>query len=145
VQMATYNKFQDFVEQLGKSVHNFSSHTFKAAFSNSAPLATYTQLSDVTQISTGGGYTTGAGGGFAVTMTWTETGGVAKLTGADTTFTASGASVGPFRYVVIYNDSATSPVDALICWFDYGSSVTLADTETFTLDFDGTNGLFTLT
>jgi hypothetical protein len=61
-----------------------------------------------------------------------------------TVFTASGGSVGPFRYVVIYNDSATSPVDALVCFFDYGSAVTLADTETFTFDFDGTNGLFTL-
>jgi hypothetical protein len=142
--MATYQKFNDFVEQLGKSVHNFSSHTFKAAFTNSAPAAANTQLSDITQISTGGGYTTGAGGGVAVTMSWAETSGTAKLTGTDTVFTASGGSVGPFRYVVIYNDSATSPVDALVCFFDYGSAVTLADTETFTLDFDGTNGLFTI-
>ena len=61
--MAAYNKFQDYVEQLNKGVHNWSSHTFKAAFSNSAPSATNTQLSDITQISTGGGYTAGAGGG----------------------------------------------------------------------------------
>lgn len=114
-------------------------------FTNSAPAATNTQLSDITQISTGGGYTSGAGGGFAVTMSISETSGVCKVTGTDTTFTASGGSVGPFRYVVIYNDSATSPADALVCYFDYGSSVTLADTETFTLDFDNTNGLFQLT
>jgi hypothetical protein len=140
--MATYQKFQDFTEQTLKSVHNFSSHTFKAAFTNSAPSATNTALADITQISAGSGY---VAGGFAVTMTLSETGGVAKVVGADTVFTASGGSVGPFRYVVIYNDSATSPVDALVCYFDYGSSVTLADTETFTLDFDATNGLFTLT
>lgn len=139
--MATYQKFNDFVEQLGNSVHNFSSHTFKAVFSNSAPAAANTILADITQISTSGGYTAG---GFAVTMSWAETAGTAKLSGTDKVFTASGGSVGPFRYVTIYNDSATSPVDALVCFFDYGSSVTLADTETFTLDFDGTNGLFTL-
>lgn len=143
--MATYTKFNDFTNEVLKSVHNFNSHTFKAAFTNSAPSASNTQLSDITQISTGGGYTAGAGGGVAVTMTLSTASGVAKVTGTDTTFTASGGSVGPFRYVVIYNDSATSPTDALVCYFDYGSSVTLADTETFTLDFDSTNGLFTLT
>jgi hypothetical protein len=140
--LATYQKFNDFSEQTLKSVHNFSSHTFKAVFSNSAPSAANTVLTDITQISASGGYTAG---GFAVTMSLSETAGVAKVTGSDVTFTASGGSVGPFRYVVIYNDSATSPVDALVCFFDYGSNVTLADTETFTLDFDGTNGLFTLT
>ena len=56
----------------------------------------------------------------------------------------AGASVGPFRYVAIYNDSATSPADALICWFDYGSAITLLDGESFTIDFDVTNGLFQL-
>jgi hypothetical protein len=139
--MATYQKFNDFVEQLGNSVHNFSSHTFKAVFTNSAPSASNTILADITQISASGGYTTG---GFAVTLAWGETSGTAKCTGTDKVFTASGGTVGPFRYVVLYNDSATSPVDALVGFFDYGSAVTLADTETFTLDFDGTNGLFTL-
>lgn len=142
--MATYTKFNDFTNQALRSVHNFASHSFKAVFTNSAPSAANTQLSDITQISTGGGYTSGAGGGFAVTMTLSTAAGVAKATGADTTFTASGGSVGPFRYVVIYNDSATSPADALVSYFDYGSNVTLADTETLTLDFDNTNGFFQL-
>jgi hypothetical protein len=140
--VATYTKFNDFSEQVYRAKHDFGSHVFKAVFTNSAPSAANTVLADITQISTGGGYTAGAGGGFAVTMAISETGGVTKVTATDTTFTASGGSVGPFRYVVIYNDTQTSPADALVCYFDYGTSVTLADTETFTLDFDGTNGLF---
>jgi len=144
--MAAFNKFQDYVEQVNKGVHNWSSHTFKAAFSNSAPVATNTVLSDITQIATAGGYTAGAGGGVTLdTVTLTEASGTAKVTIADEVFTATGASVGPFRYVVIYNDTATSPTDALVCWFDYGSSITLADTETFTIDFDATNGLWQMT
>ena len=138
--MATYNKFQDFVEQVGKGVHNFSSHTFKVALTNSAPVATNTILSDITQISNGNGYTTG---GTATTITYTESSGTAKCVGTDVVFTASG-SMGPFRYAVLYNDTATSPADALIAWWDYGSSVTLATGETFTVDFDGTNGIFQL-
>lgn len=141
--MATYNKFQDYAEQVNKGVHNWSAHTFKAALSNTAPVATNTVLADITQISSGNGYTAGAGGGLTLdSVTLTESAGTAKLTIADEVFTASGGSVGPFRYVVIYNDSAASPADALVCWYDYGSSITLADTETFTIDFDATNGLW---
>ncbi len=96
--MATYQKFNDFTEQTLKSVHNFSSHVFKAVFSNTAPSSSNTVLADITQISAGGGYSTG---GFAVTLAVSETAGVAKVTMTDYTFTASGGSVGPFRYVVI--------------------------------------------
>jgi len=145
--MSTFVKFQDYVEQLNKAVHNWSAHTFKAVFTNSAPVNTNTQLSDITQISNGGGYTGGAGGGVTLDgVTLSEAAGVAKVVITDEVFTASGASVGPFRYVVIYNDSATSPADALVCYFDYGAAgVTLADGESFTIDFDATNGLWQLT
>jgi hypothetical protein len=86
----------------------------------------------------------GAGGGFTLdTVTLVETSGTAKVTIADEVFTASGA-VGPFRYTPIYNDTATSPADALVCWYDYGSSISLATSESFTWDFDGTNGLWQL-
>lgn len=140
--MATYNKFQDYAEQVNKGVHIWGTHTFKEAFTNTAPVATNTVLADITQLSTGGGYTGGAGGGNTLdTVTLTETSGTAKVTIADEVFTASG-SVGPFRYVPIYNDTATSPADALVCWYDHGSSVTLAASETFTTDFDATNGLW---
>lgn len=102
-------------------------------------------LADITQISAGGGYTAGAGGGYTLdTVTLSEASGTAKVTIADEVITASGATVGPLRYVPIYNDTATSPADALVCWYDYGSSISLLDTETLTLDFDATNGLWQL-
>lgn len=139
---SSLTKFQDFVEQLGKGVHNFSSNSFKVALTNSAPSATNTILSDITQISATGGYTSG---GYALSgVTWSEASGTAKLVITDLVITASGGSVGPFRYVVLYNDTATSPADALIGYYDYGSALTLADGETLTLDFDGTNGVLTI-
>ena len=144
--MATFNKFQDFVEQVLKAKHDFSSHTFKVALTNSAPVATNTILADITQIAATGGYTAGAGGGYTLdSVTLSETTGTAKVTIADEVILATGGSIGPFRYLVIYNDTATSPADALIGWYDYGSALTLAVGESLTLDFDGTNGVFTLT
>lgn len=134
---STLTFYQDFKEQLGKGVHNLSTATLKVALTNTAPnAATHTVLADITQLSTGGGYTGGAGGGLALdSVTYTETAGTGTLAAADEVFTASGGSVGPFRYAVLYNDTATSPADALIGYWDYGSSITLADTETLTLDF----------
>jgi hypothetical protein len=138
--MAAFNKFNDFAEQLLSGVHNFASHTFRVVLTNTAPVATNTILANITQISNGNGYTTG---GTATTMSVSETSGTARATGTDVVFTATGA-VGPFRYAVLYNDTATSPADALVGWWDYGSAVTLANTETFTVDFDGTNGILAL-
>lgn len=141
---ATFTFFYDFAEQLGKGVHDFSSHTFKVALTNTQPtVASDDTLSDITEISTGGGY---SAGGYALDgVTWAQSSNVGKLTVTDEVITASGASVGPFQYAVIYNDSATSPADALIGYLDYGSAVTLADTESITLDFDASTGLLTVT
>lgn len=134
--MATYNKFQDFTEQLIKGVHQFGTHTFKVALSNSAPVATNTVLANITQIANGAGYTGGAGGGYAIpSVAVTETTGVTTVTAADLTITASGGTLGTFRYVVIYNDSATSPADALVAWYDQGSTISLASGESVTLKF----------
>ncbi len=140
--MATLQKFQDFAEQLCKGVHAFGTHTFKAALTNSAPLATNTVLADITQIAASGGYV--AGGYTLDTVALSESAGTAKITIADEVITASGGSVGPFRYIVVYNDTATSPADALVGYLDYGSSITLADTETLTLDFDASAGVLTI-
>jgi hypothetical protein len=141
--MASYNKFNDFSEQLVEGVHDFGANTFKVALSNSAPIASNTVLADITQISGTNGYTTG---GTATTIAVSETSGTTTVTGTQVVFTASGGSVGPFRYVVLYNDSATSPLDALVAWWDYGSSITLADGETFTVKFSNASpgAIFTL-
>lgn len=140
--MASYNKFQDFSEQLARGVHDFDAHTFKVMLTNSAPLETNTVKADLTEIAAGNGYTAG---GTATTITLSETGGTTTVNGTEVVFTASGA-IGPFRYAVLYNDTPTSPADPLVAWWDYGSSISLASGETFTVKFSNTSpgAIFTL-
>lgn len=138
--MASYNKFNSFPGQLLRAVHNFATHTFKVALTNTAPVATNQNIGDITQVAATGGY---ASGGYVLdSVTITESNGTAKVSIADEVITAAGGTIGPFRYAVAYNSTAVN--GPLICFYDYGSSVTLADGESFTLDFDGANGVFTL-
>lgn len=140
--MASFNKFQAFVENLAEKVHNLQSDTLKVLLTNTAPTATNAVRGDLTEISGGNGYT--SGGNAATVSSSAQTSGTYKLVLGDVTFTASGGSIGPFRYAVLYNDTPTSPADPLIGYWDYGSSITLADTEPFVVDFDATNGVLTL-
>lgn len=129
--MASYQKFNSFVEALSEKVHNLGSDTLKLALTNTAPSASNTVFANITEISAGNGY---SAGGETVTITSSsQTGGLYSLVGNDVVFTASGGSIGPFRYVVFYNDTATN--DELISFYDNGSSVTLNDGETFTVDY----------
>jgi hypothetical protein len=140
--MVAAAKFDVFVENLAEKVHNLGSDSLRAMLVNSpAPTAANSIKADLTEIAAGNGYT--AGGATLTISSSAQTGGLYKLVVADAVVTASGA-VGPFRYVVIYNDTPTSPADPLIVFYDYGSSITLATGETFTMDFDQTNGLVTL-
>jgi hypothetical protein len=133
--MAAYVKFNSFVEAMAEKVHNLGADTITVALSNSAPNAsTYTQLSQVTQIS----YTNCSSRVVTVASS-SQTAGTYSLVVNDLVLTASG-TVGPFQYVIVYNDTATN--DELICYFDHGSAVTLATGETYTIDFGAT--LFTL-
>lgn len=130
--MATYVKFQKFVRDLGLGVHNLDTGALKIYLSNTTPdVSADAVKADLAEISTGNGYT----GGVDITGVWSESAGTATLAATDVTITASGGTVGPFRYVVMFNDTPTSPADPLICYWDYGSAITLADTETFTTDF----------
>ena len=111
---------------------------------NTAPVATNTLYGDISgnEVASGNGYTTG--GNSAALTSWTQTSGVAKLILANpATWTASGGTIGPFRYAVLYDTTPTSPLKPLIGWYDYGSSVTLASGEQFQVAFDATNGVFT--
>lgn len=125
--MATFTKFNSFVEALAEKVHNLGSDTLTVALTNTAPVATNTVLANITQISY-----TGLSSRVLTVSASSQTSGTYSLVVSDLTLTASG-SVGPFRYVVIYNDTATN--DELIGYYDYGSSITLASGETFTVDF----------
>lgn len=145
--MVAYNKFQDFVEQLCTIVHNFTAagHVMKIFLTNEAPLVTDTLKADMVEIAAGNGYTAG---GEDTQNTLAEATGTATVTGTKVVWTAAGGTIGPFRYVVLYNDTATAPLDALVSWWDRGSSLTLQDGETFTVKFnngDPTGDIFTLT
>jgi hypothetical protein len=133
---SSWNKFQDFSEQLIRGVHDFDAHTFKIALTNTAPVATQVSFDSVTNHAApaaANGYTAG---GTATTVAISETTGTTTLTGTQVVFTATAGGIGPFRYAVLYNDTATSPADALIAYFDYAAAVTLGDTETFTVKFN---------
>jgi len=135
--MATFNKFNSFVEAMAEKVHNLGSDTLKVMLTNTAPVAANTQKSDLTDISAGNGYT--GGGTQAVTSSSAQASGTYKLVLADVVFTASGGTIGPFRYAVLYNDTATNK--ELIGWWDYASSITLQNGETFTWDADPSTGV----
>jgi hypothetical protein len=144
--MATsaWNKFNDFSEQLVRGVHDFDANTFKVVLASAAPSAADDELSDITsQLSTGGGYTNG---GATTTITISEASGTTTVSGTQVQWTGSGSGFGPFRYAVLYNDSTTAPLDALIAWFDYGSSISVGAGETFTLKFNNASPgtMFTL-
>jgi hypothetical protein len=134
--VASFNKHQDFVEQLGLAKHNLNTDTHKCLLTNTAPTAANAVKADLTEISAGNGYTAG---GEDAQNTWAESSGTGTLTGTKIVWTASGGTIGPFRYVDIYNDTQTSPADPLIGWWDYGSSITLQIGETFSVKFNNSD------
>lgn len=132
----TFNKVNSFVENLAEKKIDLSGNGLTIALTNTAHTSTWSQLSDLTQVS----YTNCSARVLTV-ATSAQTAGTYKLVVNDLVLTASGA-VGPFRYVYIYDDNSTG--DLLIGYYDYGSSITLANGDTVTLDFDGTNGVLTI-
>jgi hypothetical protein len=145
--MASFVKINDFVANAVENM-DLESDQLKVALSNTAPSSESSNptadtngiLGNVTQISysnlSSRNLTTSSSG---------QSGGVYKLVLADLTLTASGGSVAAFRYIYIYNDTVTSPADPLIGYYDYGSSLTLNDGDTFTIDFSPSNGVIQLT
>lgn len=140
--MATYQKFNSFVEYLAEGVMNLGSDTLKVMLTNTAPTSSNTVKADLTEISAGSGYT--AGGTAASISSSSQTSGTYKLVLADVVFTASGGTIGPFRYTTLYDDTPSSPADPLLGFHDYGSSISLLTTETFTWDADASTGILTI-
>jgi len=141
--MATYNKFDQFVEDLAKKVHNLSSDQLKIALTNTAPVAGNSVYADLTSPLA----TTNLSGATPYNVTTTsceQTSGIVKLILVDLVLTATGA-VGPFQYVVLYNDTPTSPADPLIGFWTATSAITMANGDTFTVDFNATDGVLQLT
>lgn len=137
--MATFQVFNSFKEAVCEKVHNLGTDTLKWMLTNTAPVATNTIKTDITEIGAGFGYT--AGGTTVAATSSSQTGGTYRLVLAATTFTAAGGTMDTFRYVVLYNDTATN--DELIGWLDYGSALSLLTTQTFTIPAVAT-GIFSL-
>ena len=137
--MAALTLFDCFTEDVAEKVHNLGSDQFVVALcaAANAPTASDTVLTDLTQAT----YTYCSNRNITTT-TSAQTSGTYKLVLADLTLTASGGAVGPFRYAVIYNDTSTS--DSLIGYIDRGEDITLSDTDSLTLNFDGSGGALTI-
>lgn len=135
--MATAVKFQSFVENQTTAKIDWDSDTFKVMLVNSpAPVNTNTVKADLTEI-TGGGTTGYTAGGTATTISVSRTGGTETISGTQVVFTGGAAGMGPFRYAVLYDDTIASPVvDPLIAFWDYGTSISLLEAETFTVKFN---------
>lgn len=131
--MASFNKFQQFVQDLAEKVHNLSTDQVEVYLSNATPSASLDAVkADLAEISTGSGYTgpqDTANSGAEATGTYT-------LTGTKVVITASGGTVGPFQYVVLQNTTPTSPLDPLIGWWDYAAALTLQNGESFSIKFN---------
>lgn len=139
--MASYVKYNCFAQDVGRKVHNLNTDVLKIALTNAAPnVATHTVLADITEIAAANGYS--AGGNTPTNSGYSQTSGTGKLILVDTVFTASGGSIAQFRYVVLYNSTASG--GPLIAYWDYGSGLTLASGDTLTVDFDGSAGVLTL-
>jgi len=143
--MASFNKFNCFVADLAHALHDMLTGTaqvYKVYLTNTAPAVTNTVYNTPADLSTANGYT--AGGVSIGTITGSQTSGTFKfIGGTDPAWTASGGSIGPFQYAVLYNfTSATKP---LIGWWDYGTAITLTNGNTFTVDLDQVNGVLTIT
>jgi hypothetical protein len=136
--MAALNKFNSFAEAVYEKAHNMGSDTLTVALcaTANAPVAGNTVLANLTQIAY-----TNLSTRVISTASAAQTGGTYKLTLTDLVLSASGGSVAAFQYVVVYNDTAAA--DELCWWYNYGSALTLADGESLTIDFDGTNGAIT--
>lgn len=139
--MATFTFVESFTEALCEKKHNLGSDTLKILLTDVAPDAAADAVkADLTEIGAGSGY---SAGGTAMTITSSaQTGGTYKLVGNPVSFTAAGGSIGPFRYAMLYNDTAAS--DELIGWWDYGGEQTITDGNVFTVTPDAVNGILQL-
>jgi 1-deoxy-D-xylulose 5-phosphate reductoisomerase len=138
--MVAATKFEIFSENLAEKVHNLDTDTIKIYLSNTAPnVATNAVKADLAEITNQNGYTAPVDTQNATS----RSGGTTTVTAVDIVITASGGSFGPFQYVVLYNDTPASPLDPLIFYWNYGSAISVNDTETFTVDF-GSNSLMTI-
>jgi len=130
--VAAYQKYQCFAQDVAHKIHNLASDVLKVALTDNAPNLAHTGFAQIGEISALNGYA--AGGNQALQASSGQTGGVYTLSLNDpATWIATGGVIGPFRYAVLYNDTAAGK--PLIAAWDYGQSITLNASETFRADF----------
>lgn len=140
--MAAFNKFQQFVLDVSNGKYNLGSDVLKIMLTNTAPVATNTIKSNLTEISAVNGYT--AGGPQATLVSNSQTSGTEKLILSAVTITAAGGTIGPFQYAVLYDDTQTTPLKPLIGWWDYGTAISITNGNSFLVQLDQTNGVLQL-
>ena len=140
--MAVFTKFNQFVADLALKKHNLNSDALKVFLTNVQPVVgnTVYGAGAPAEIAAGNGYV--GGGNAAAFVSGNQSGGTYKLILSPVVFTAVGGSFGPFQFAVLYN--STSPTLPLIAWWDYGTSITLTNGNSFTVALDQTNGVLTL-
>jgi len=136
---SSFTLFDIFVQDVAHGVHDLETDQLTVALTDTLPVVTNTLLTNITEVT----YTNLSTRNLT-TSTSTQTSGTYALTVADLTLTSTGGATGPFRYVVVYNDGTTAKVDPLIGWYDYGSSITLNDGESLTIDLNQASGMLTL-
>lgn len=136
---SAFTRFHAFTEDVAKKKHNLGTDQLAVALvaALNAPVQTNSVLANLTQIAY-----TNCSSRNVTTSGAAQTNGQFKLTLADLTLTAGGGNVGPFRYVVLYNDTALN--DELLGFYDYGADITLADTESLLIDFSDASGALTI-
>lgn len=137
--MAAFVKYYCSVEDLPEKVHNLGSDTLKVALTNTAPTLTHTTLSQISELAAGNGYS--AGGATVTVTSSSQSSGLYKAIATDATITASGGDIGPFQYVVLHNETANK----LLGYWNIGTTATITNGNTWTADFDPTNGLIQVT
>lgn len=155
--MAAYNKFNQFVQDICKKVIDVSADSLFVLLTNTVPNAADTKVdtttgtctiastSNAAEIAAGNGYT--KKGGAVTVTTASQTSGTFTLAANQVVFTASGGTIGPFRYAALFDDtSGTTSTRSVIAWWDYGSAVTLNSGDTFTVQFNSASPgtIFTL-
>lgn len=141
--MATFTEPDIFSEDVANKIHDLNTDSFRWVLSNTAPVLGSTfLLSNITQIATSGGYTqmSDGAGGLPSTLSFSRTGQQVTVSGTQVVLTATGA-VGPFRYLILVNDTPASPLNPVVGWLDHGSAVTMANTDTYTIP---SGALFTI-
>jgi len=140
--MADFNKFRSFVEAQAEKVHNLGSDDLRLALTNTQPVNTDTVFTTAVYPAPAAANNYPAGGGDLTIFSSAQTTGTYKLCITDFVFTATAGGIGPFQFVVLYNNSAGNK--EVIGWYDYGSALTLADGDTLTVNFDDSAGVLTI-